>query len=151
MSLLCFWTLIVLITLLSMEDLRALGMHQKYLHLCSEDEWRSYEFGMAWGWVINDRIFIFWWTIPLMPSYYPVTLLKIKVLYWHQWFYEEHPWNLSNAEKVLLEFLKMFFKMVLLGTVHWKVLWGTKYGSFMASLQKPLFLRVCYYSKRTVK
>ncbi len=39
----------------------------------------------------------------------------------------EHPWNLSNAEKILysekssLDF-KMFFKMVLLGTVHWKVI-----------------------------
>ncbi len=26
----------------------------------------SYEFGTTWGWVINDRIFIFGWTIPLM-------------------------------------------------------------------------------------
>jgi len=24
---------------------------QKYLHLCSEDEWRSYGVGTAWGWV----------------------------------------------------------------------------------------------------
>ncbi len=35
--------------------------------------------------------------------------------------------------------------MVLLGTVHWKVLLGTKNGSSMASLQKhplePLFLK----------
>ncbi len=34
--------------------------------LCSEDERRSYGFGMTWGWVINDRIFIFGWIIPLM-------------------------------------------------------------------------------------
>ncbi len=36
----------------------------------------------------------------------------------------------------------MFFtlrKMVLLRTVHWKVLWGTKIGSSMASLWKPPF------------
>ncbi len=33
-------------------------MHQKYLHLCSEDEGRSYGFGTTWGWVINDIIFI---------------------------------------------------------------------------------------------
>ncbi len=36
--------------------------------------------------------------------------------------------------------------MVLLRTVHWKVLWGTKTGSSMVSLCKPplepLFLRV---------
>ncbi len=40
-------------------------MHQKYLNLCSENEQRSYRFGTTWGWVINDRIFIFGWTIPL--------------------------------------------------------------------------------------
>ncbi len=34
-------------------------------NLCSEDERRSYGFGKTWGWVINDRIFIFGWTIPL--------------------------------------------------------------------------------------
>ncbi len=39
--------------------------HQKYLNLCSEDEQRSYWFGTTWGWVINDRIFIFGWTNPL--------------------------------------------------------------------------------------
>ncbi len=37
----------------------------KYLNLCSEDERRSYGFGTTWGWVINERIFIFGWTIPL--------------------------------------------------------------------------------------
>ncbi len=37
---------------------------QKYLNLCSEDERRSYRFGTTWGWVINDRIIIFGWTIP---------------------------------------------------------------------------------------
>ncbi len=47
------------------EGQRALRFKQKYLHLCSEDERRSYGFGMTWGWVINDRIFIFGWTIPL--------------------------------------------------------------------------------------
>ncbi len=58
-------TLIVLGSLLSMEGQRALGIHQKYLNLCSEDERRSYRFGTTWGWVINDRIFIFGRTIPL--------------------------------------------------------------------------------------
>jgi len=33
--------------------------------LCSEDEQRSYGVGTAWGWVINDLIFIFGWTNPL--------------------------------------------------------------------------------------
>ncbi len=43
----------------------ALGFHQKYLNLCSKDEWRSYWFRTTWGWVINDRMFMFGWTIPL--------------------------------------------------------------------------------------
>ncbi len=45
-----------------MEGLRALGFHQKYLNLCSEDERRSYGFSTTWGWVINVRIFIFGWS-----------------------------------------------------------------------------------------
>ncbi len=60
------------VALLSMEGQRALGFHQKYLNFCSEDEWRSYGFGTTWGGVINDRVFIFGWTIPLTK----VALLK---------------------------------------------------------------------------
>ncbi len=67
-SLLRFWALIVIISLLSMEGQRALRFHQKYLHLCSEDERRSYGFGTTWEWVINDRIFILGWTIALMST-----------------------------------------------------------------------------------
>ncbi len=33
------------VVLLSMEGLKALGLYQKYLNLCSEDERRSYGFG----------------------------------------------------------------------------------------------------------
>ncbi len=58
----------VLGSLLSMEGQRALGVHQKYLNLCSEDERRSYVFGTTWGWVTNDWIFIFGWTVPLRSS-----------------------------------------------------------------------------------
>ncbi len=35
------------------EGQRALGFDQKYPNLCSEDQRRSYGFGMVWGWVIN--------------------------------------------------------------------------------------------------
>ncbi len=59
MSLLTFWALNVSVALLSMEGQKALGFHQKYLNLCSEDERRSYGFGTTRGGVINDRIFIF--------------------------------------------------------------------------------------------
>ncbi len=53
-----------------MEGQGALGIHQKYLNLCSEDGQRSYGSGTTWGWVINDRIFIFGWTIPLILGVY---------------------------------------------------------------------------------
>ncbi len=66
MSLLPFWALNVSVALLSMEGQKALGFHPKYLNLCSEYEQRTYGFGTTWGWVINDRIYIFGWTIPLM-------------------------------------------------------------------------------------
>ncbi len=46
------------VMLLSMEGQRALRFHKKYLNLSSEDERRSYGFGMTRGRVINDRIFI---------------------------------------------------------------------------------------------
>ncbi len=48
-----------------MQGQKALGFHQNYLHLCSEDERRSYRFGTTWGWLIIERINIFVWTIPL--------------------------------------------------------------------------------------
>jgi len=48
-----------------MERQKALRIHQKDLHLCSEDEWKSYSFGTTWGRVINVRIKIFGWTNPL--------------------------------------------------------------------------------------
>ncbi len=57
MSLLRFWFLNMVVSLLSMQGQKALGFHQRYLNLCSQDERRSYEFGTTWGWVINDRIF----------------------------------------------------------------------------------------------
>ncbi len=56
MSLLLFWTLNAVVSLLSIKGQKALGFHQKYLNLCSKDERRSYRFGTE---VINDRIFIF--------------------------------------------------------------------------------------------
>ncbi len=39
----------VSVALLSMQSQKALGFHQKYFNLCSEDERRSYRFGMISG------------------------------------------------------------------------------------------------------
>ncbi len=38
----------------------------EYLPLSSAEQRHSYRFGTTWGWVNDDRIFIFGWTIPLM-------------------------------------------------------------------------------------
>ncbi len=45
MSLLRFRALTVVVPLLSVQGQRALGFHQKYLNLFSEDKRRSYVFG----------------------------------------------------------------------------------------------------------
>ncbi len=72
-------TLNVSVVLLSMQGQKALGFHQKYLHLCSEDERRSYRFGTTWGWEINDRIFIFGWTNPLRPIHTKTNVFGMKI------------------------------------------------------------------------
>ncbi len=74
MSFPSFWALYVSIVLLSVEGRKDLGFHQKYLSLCSKDEQRFYRFGTTWGWVINDRIFILGWTVPL--SWYSQKILS---------------------------------------------------------------------------
>ncbi len=40
-------------------------LFSKYLPLCLAEQRNSYRFGTTWGWVNDDRIFIFGWTIPL--------------------------------------------------------------------------------------
>ncbi len=40
-------------------------LSSKFLPLCSAEQRNSYRFRTTWGWVNDDRIFIFWWTIPL--------------------------------------------------------------------------------------
>ncbi len=40
----------------------------EYLPLCSAEQRHSCRFGTTWGWVNDDRIFIFGWTIPLRPK-----------------------------------------------------------------------------------
>ncbi len=40
-------------------------LSSKYVPLCSAEQRNSYRIGTTWGWVNDDRIFIFGWTIPL--------------------------------------------------------------------------------------
>ncbi len=42
-------------------------LSSEYLPLCSEQT-HSYRFGSTWGWVNDDRIFIFGWTVSLNPD-----------------------------------------------------------------------------------
>ncbi len=46
---------------------------QNIFLLCSAEQRHSYRFGNTWGWVNDDRIFIFGWTIPLNRE------IKVKV------------------------------------------------------------------------
>ncbi len=54
-------------------------LSSEYLPLCSEQT-HSYRFGSTWGWV-NDRIFIFGWTIPLSPVF-PVSSIRCWMSSW---------------------------------------------------------------------
>ncbi len=40
-------------------------LSSEYLPLCLAKQRHSYRFGTIWGWVNDDNIFIFGWTIPL--------------------------------------------------------------------------------------
>ncbi len=58
-------------------------LSSKYLPLCSAEQRHSYRFGTTWGWVNDDSIFIFGWTIPLTSSKVTgktLILQKISVL-----------------------------------------------------------------------
>ncbi len=46
----------------------------KYLPLCSEQT-HSYRFGSTWGWINDDRIFIFGWTVPLIVIQWDLDLI----------------------------------------------------------------------------
>ncbi len=47
-------------------ELLCLPHSSEYLPLCSAEKRHPYRFGTTWGWVSDDRIFIFGWTIPLI-------------------------------------------------------------------------------------
>ncbi len=55
----------------------------KYLLLCSTKERNPYKFGRTWGWVNDDRIFIFGWTI-LFTHWVSGFWLAVNVFITHQ-------------------------------------------------------------------
>ncbi len=58
-------------------------LSSKYLPLCSAEQTHSYRSGNTWGWVNDDRIFIFGWTIPLITHYFILILIELDPgLFW---------------------------------------------------------------------
>ncbi len=51
-------------------------LSSEYLPLCSAEQRHSYRFGTTWGWVNDDRIFIFGWSIPLKSMENPIKNMK---------------------------------------------------------------------------
>ncbi len=88
----------------------------EYLSLCSEQR-HSYRFGTTWGWV-NDRIFIFGWTIHLITS-----IIYLFIFNWvNQLFC--HVVQPNCREKInILKTVTKFFKI----TDHLTVLNVLKY------------------------
>ncbi len=96
-----------------MEGQRALGIHQKYLNLCSEDERRSYGFRTTCGWLIHDIIYIFGWTIHLrefkkiQKLLVPVVISKTPTTFtlsWQPvfWVWIESPRRSVSANRTLV-------------------------------------------------
>ncbi len=96
-----------------MEGQKALGIHQKYLNLCSEDEQRSYGFRTIWGRVINDRIFR--WTNPLTTRL--LSIVNIVEYYslvnWYVPVLKAHISSLSRA-------LESFSRWALCPAAAWR-------------------------------
>ncbi len=54
-------------------------LSSEYLPLCLAEQRNSYRFGTTWGWVNDDRIFIFGWTIPLSLAWVYALLKNTSV------------------------------------------------------------------------
>ncbi len=75
-------------------------LSSKYLPLYSAEQRNSYRFGTTWGWVNDDRIFIFGWTILLSLQAFPLSLkhtmhciLQTRV---------KHQWNINTYNSFIL-------------------------------------------------
>ncbi len=78
----------------------------EYFPLCSAEQRHSYRFGTTWGWVNDDRFFIFGWTIPLklvlwsrvtyMPWATEYTACWVKCVLWCIVWICEFKYNLDH-------------------------------------------------------
>ncbi len=72
-------------------ELLCFSHSSEYLPLCSAEQRHSYRFGTTWGWVNDDTIFIFGWTIPLIQHYLKTGLgqknwpFSKHLLVWQWW------------------------------------------------------------------
>ncbi len=71
----------------------------KTSNLCSENERRSYGFGMTSGWVINDITFIFGWTNPLRNSSKSAHLYAFWRIMWLDKDWSNGCWKFSFVIK----------------------------------------------------
>ncbi len=65
-------------------------LSSKYLPLCSAEQRNSYRFGTTWGWVNDDRIFIFGWTIPLSRHFGDLYFTGVIIFQPTFYFYSLH-------------------------------------------------------------
>ncbi len=65
-------------------------LSSKYLPLCSAEQLNSYRFGTTWGWVNDDRIFIFGWTIPLSRNFGDLYFTGVIIFQPTFYFYSLH-------------------------------------------------------------
>ncbi len=62
----------------------------KYIIVCAAEERHWYRFGTTWGWVNDNRIYIFGWTFPLMSIRQKSTIkvihmtLTLHFVFWSQ-------------------------------------------------------------------
>ncbi len=68
-------------------------LSSKYIPLCSAEQRNSYRFGTTWGWVNDDRIKIFGWTIPL--SQFPSEIYSYKPPPQYLYFSSNKQWACS--------------------------------------------------------
>ncbi len=52
-------------------------LSSKYIPLCSAEQRNSYRLGTTSGWVNDDSIVIFGWTIPLITDYFILILTEL--------------------------------------------------------------------------
>ncbi len=105
----------------------ALRFDQKCLNLCSKDEWRSNGFGTTWGWVINNRIFIFEWIKPLRSIIKKFMFrINVELIHHYMVFVQFFLANMTPIHSVIcgLNRKKLFTNQIQLSYMVWNFPFG---------------------------